>query len=670
MDRLRYKGRFISKKQRDKRLKAIEHGKSLLKPKKKVQESDKECIVEGLRLCDLKVIARYLYCICCQEILSLENIEREEKRGLASIFSVRCHKCLHVNIVPTGKPHEGPSGKPIFDVNTKAVLGSIHAGLGCESINKFLQVIDVPGMSSRTFKKHEREIGPVVEEIAKASCKEACNLERSLTLKNLNHLEKLFETNNNNDNIVRVFAAYDMGWSRRSNGRQYDSLNGYGSLIGKESGLVLDFATKNRKCRRCDIGHEPSNHDCRKNFQGSAKAMEPDAAVDLCVKSSILKENNIQVGVFIGDNDSSSICAVQKQSTHNVVKQSDKNHTAKGVKNLLYKIDKNKDPNREMTSEAIKYFHRCFTYAMAQHQGNTEDMAKAIRNIPYHAFNYHENCGEWCGYVTDKENYNHRTVIGGFTSPVLFEELKTIFNSLAINADKFSAGASSQANESLNGIMSKKAPKSHCYSLSESADFRFASAVLQKNKGEQYVADVLHRCNINPSCILLQRIKKVSKQAHMRSLKAKTRQFKQNRRSLQRRRLQLKTRKEKSEGPTYESHIDLLTKTSTSTVIEPQSSINNENTSHCKNKQIIYFDLETSGFASTCDILQIAMKCNEATFNMYITPTKWIPAKVSAIHGLTNEQGELYKDGVKVKSFPLRIVVDQLLQYLKNIGRE
>lgn len=47
------------------------------------------------------------------------------------------------------------------------------------------------------------------------------------------------DNNNNNQdfdktisNIVNVIVSYDMGWSKRGNGRSYDSLNGYGAIIG------------------------------------------------------------------------------------------------------------------------------------------------------------------------------------------------------------------------------------------------------------------------------------------------------------------------------------------------------------------------------------------------------------------------------------------------------
>ena len=103
-----------------------------------------------------------------------------------------------------------------------------------------------------------------------------------------------------------------MGWQTRGSGYQYDSLSSAWHLIGSQSGKVLDFSTRNRKCRMCDKGHERSNHDYRLNFFGTAKAMEPEIAVQLMSKSSILQDKNIDVGVFIGDNDSSSIYSIKK----------------------------------------------------------------------------------------------------------------------------------------------------------------------------------------------------------------------------------------------------------------------------------------------------------------------------------------------------------------------
>ncbi|XP_066585792.1 uncharacterized protein [Prorops nasuta] len=192
MQRLpRYKGKVMTEKQYKRRLSQIQSGN---RRKKKIQcdEIDKsECIVEGRRIVELKVMAQHLYCSFCKEILSLDDTEREVRKGLASLLTVRCSKCLATTVVPTSKVHKGVSGLyEKYDTNSKAVLGAIHSGLGYTSINKFLSVMNLPNMSNKTFKNYEREIGPVVESVAKDSCIEACDEERQLTISQLEDLKK------------------------------------------------------------------------------------------------------------------------------------------------------------------------------------------------------------------------------------------------------------------------------------------------------------------------------------------------------------------------------------------------------------------------------------------------------------------------------------------------
>ena len=143
------------------------------------------------------------------------------------------------------------------------------------------------------------------------------------------------------DNRVRIAASFDMGWPTRGTGRNYETLSGHAALMGHFSKTVLSYVLLNRKCRMCDLGHRVDDHNCRLNFEGSAKAMESRAAVLLTNNNSILNECNLQVGVMIADNNSSSICAVRNASNHEIVKQADKNHTSKGLVNELYKIKKN-----------------------------------------------------------------------------------------------------------------------------------------------------------------------------------------------------------------------------------------------------------------------------------------------------------------------------------------
>ncbi|KAK0073924.1 hypothetical protein PV325_009019 [Microctonus aethiopoides] len=81
--------------------------------------------------------------------------------------------------------------------------------------------------------------------------------------------------------------------SKRRNGRSYDSLNGYGCIIGFLNGKVLDYETCNRKCLLCDFGHKKEVHDCRFYSQDSAKAMEPAVEASLSNNSEILKTSGL-----------------------------------------------------------------------------------------------------------------------------------------------------------------------------------------------------------------------------------------------------------------------------------------------------------------------------------------------------------------------------------------
>ncbi|XP_071578827.1 uncharacterized protein [Temnothorax nylanderi] len=464
-------------------------------------------------------------------------------------------------------------------------------------------------------------------------------------------------------------VSYDMGWSKRGAGRSYDSLNGFGAIIGVKTGLVLDYASCNRKCKRCDMGHDPRNHDCRKNFWGSAKAMEPHVAQNLVNNSTILKSQNVEVGVLIGDDDSSTIAACRATSSHPIVKFSDTNHAAGGVTKKLYKIA-NKRKHKELTKDGIVYLHRCFTYAMTTNKGNSAAMARDIQCIPYHAFNNHSKCGMWCGFVKDPENYDHTIIPGGFHDKELFEALKDIFDRLAANAHKFSAGASSNVNESLNASMASKAPKSRCYSLTASSDYRFASTIAQKNEGEHFIENVYKSAAMSPGKHRYRYAQRVQRTVIERRRRILSPEYKKKRLALKKARTALRRRREDREGVTYQTNCTLLD--------APNTEMNNNVIDHTnfdlefddeQYQSIVFLDLETSGLSKDCDILQIAAKCGKLTFATYINPKKPISAAATEANGLTNCQGVLMYYGLTVDSVPLRLAISNLQQWLASLGK-
>ena len=113
--------------------------------------------------------------------------------------------------------------------------------------------------------------------------------------------------------------------------------------------------------------------------------MEADGAVDLVVNSKILKNAHVEVGIFIADNDRTNVSAVQSSSNHLIIKQSDMNHSKKGIRNHMHDIHKNKalDPQQELTNDVINHIKYCFACAVHQNKGSVSEIKNALLNIPY-----------------------------------------------------------------------------------------------------------------------------------------------------------------------------------------------------------------------------------------------------------------------------------------------
>ena len=88
---------------------------------------------------------------------------------------------------------------------------------------------------------------------------------------------------------------------------------GHASMIGRNSKKVMGYAVRCKTCRVCDHASArkvPSRvHDCRKNWHGSAKAMEPSMLVEMIQKAN----EAVKIGTIIGDDDTTAIARVRAE---------------------------------------------------------------------------------------------------------------------------------------------------------------------------------------------------------------------------------------------------------------------------------------------------------------------------------------------------------------------
>lgn len=62
--------------------------------------------------------------------------------------------------------------------------------MGPTKVNDFSKTMDLPGMTPKTFKKHERIVGPVIEVVADETVEEAVESERTITMEKIEEIKK------------------------------------------------------------------------------------------------------------------------------------------------------------------------------------------------------------------------------------------------------------------------------------------------------------------------------------------------------------------------------------------------------------------------------------------------------------------------------------------------
>ena len=120
----------------------------------------------GRRIVEIDVLAKELVCVDCSELLHLKFIVDETRCGLGSFLYIQC-SCGVINKVPTGKTSKAKHGPSIFTINVKASAAMLHSGIGPTKLMDLLSVMNIPPPSTKTIKKRERDVGPVIESVAK-----------------------------------------------------------------------------------------------------------------------------------------------------------------------------------------------------------------------------------------------------------------------------------------------------------------------------------------------------------------------------------------------------------------------------------------------------------------------------------------------------------------------
>ena len=102
--------------------------------------------------------------------------------GLASVLCAKCKGC-HREIQFKTSPTLNVNQKSRhFDINVRAVWGSVATGNGHSHLNEFLATTDSPGMNQRTFNKIETDINSWWNSVLQDNLKKAVVEEKEIAI--------------------------------------------------------------------------------------------------------------------------------------------------------------------------------------------------------------------------------------------------------------------------------------------------------------------------------------------------------------------------------------------------------------------------------------------------------------------------------------------------------
>ena len=149
---------------------------------------------------------------CDKGPLGLANSCQDVRpEGPIPILKVKCSNCCSINSIRPAESHRtGKRGSATLDINSRAGLGALHTGIGHSQYSGLMSALGLPSLTSRNFKKREREAGSAIESVAKRSCAAFTKMERDLS-----------ENDGQGEGPVAVGVSYDMGWRKRGKGLRW-----------------------------------------------------------------------------------------------------------------------------------------------------------------------------------------------------------------------------------------------------------------------------------------------------------------------------------------------------------------------------------------------------------------------------------------------------------------
>ena len=401
-------------------------------------------VAVGYRIIHISSLIRALSDnVCCKICHSEIILEETSVQGLASTFNFRCNVCNS-----NKQFYSSPKGNnTVCEINRRMVYAMRCIGQGLGSIQLFCGLMDLPPpVKQSTYAIIVGRIVSASKLVAKQSMQRAVEEEIKLS---------------SEPDKREISISGDGSWKTRGHMSRY----GIVSVIGAESGKVIDVKVKSSYCRTCnkwkgkkrgpkyDNLMKKHGLQCTANHQGSAASMECCGLQDIFNRSE--RKYNVKYTEYIGDGDTKSFKAVHDSMPYgphvDIKKVECVGHVQKRMGTRLRNMKKKLSGKKladgkgiggagRLTDAVIDKLQVYYGNAIRGNKNKIDEMRNAIWAIWYPEAStdsdpQHYMCpsGEesWCGYrraqADDAEkSYKHPHPI----PMAVMKEIKPIFKDL------------------------------------------------------------------------------------------------------------------------------------------------------------------------------------------------------------------------------------------------
>ncbi|GFV04379.1 uncharacterized protein TNCV_920001 [Trichonephila clavipes] len=349
-----------------------------------------------------------------------------------------------------------------------------------ESLKTFCVVMSLPNpVEQKLYDVFNNKLSRVMKEVTEESMKRAA----------------VEENSSSPDNLLTVSG--DGTWKTRG----HSSLIGVCTVIGAETGKVLDREVLSSFCKGCDSykgvkfgikynkwqrAHKIS---CRKNYSGLAGKMEVDGMLRIFNRSE--KLHNLKYSNYIGDGDTKTFNALSENkpygNDHLIQKIECVGHVQKRMGTRLRKLKLVYSKKKLSDGKTIGGKGRLTDSLIDKRALLCTD------DEPMHWF-CPTNPNTWCKYIAainnNLQNYKHKPSVAKAVRDVI----KPVFADLSHPAllKKCLGGKTQNPNESLNSLIWKFCPKTIGSSL-QIAKIAANLATSVFNDGNQILISILEK---------------------------------------------------------------------------------------------------------------------------------------------------------------------------------